>query len=181
MGEDHALVATLLTNLASAASMADEDELALRHAEAALRIYERTHGADHHDTAYARNHYANALLALDRNDEARGEYARALAAQEKELDPGHPHLASTLMGLASAETETGRAAEAIAHARRAIEIYDGVDNQMGQAEARFRLAAARYQTGARAEARALAEEALARPGVNDRLRGLISRWLADHP
>ena len=64
------------------------------------------------------------LMALGRPHEAEAYYRRALALQEKGLEPGHPYLAYTLTSLAEVERSMKRPGAAAALLERALTIRE---------------------------------------------------------
>ena len=113
--EDEAAWAPILKAL----GRLDEAEALLRHA---LPILERELGPDHPEVAGAWNNLGGTLADLD---EATAAYECALAAKERTLGPAHPALAITLNNLGVNARRRGRAEEAEAYYRRALEILEG--------------------------------------------------------
>ncbi len=109
----------LAVGLARAGRLAEAQEAA----EASLAIYVRHAKAPTPRTAEARDTLA-AILRM-RGDHAAAEtnYRQALATRERLLDPQHPELARTALGLGGLLHERGAADEAEPLLREAVAIY----------------------------------------------------------
>jgi tetratricopeptide (TPR) repeat protein len=90
----------------------------------ALAILPRTLGSEHPDVGVALRGLAEALIAQNRDAEARPLAERALELQRRKLRPGHPEIAATLAVLA---TLADRAAPGSGESlfRKALEIARG--------------------------------------------------------
>ena len=79
-------------------------------------------------------------------EEARGDYARALAIREKVLGPEHPEVAYALIRLGEVAMAAGEAGEAIGVLERALRIREASGRDpLNLAEARFALARALWE------------------------------------
>jgi tetratricopeptide (TPR) repeat protein len=83
---------------------------------------EKTVGAENPDTARARGNLASVLLDLGRLDEAKAEFASALALWEKTYGPDHPMIAMAATGLGTIHVKLGDPATGLTFCERAIKI-----------------------------------------------------------
>jgi tetratricopeptide (TPR) repeat protein len=106
-----------------AAASSGDDAVAVRHLERAVRLAaERL--PDTIDEANALDALAFHHLNHDRDRQAATLYVDVLAAYRARVGPDQPRVATTLHNLAVALWRGGRAAEAEARAREAVEIWD---------------------------------------------------------
>ncbi|MDX2088858.1 MAG: serine/threonine-protein kinase [Kofleriaceae bacterium] len=182
-GPEHPLVAMSENNLGITARGEGKFAEALRHHQRALEIRERTLGAEHPKVALTLNHLGDSLLRAGDAGEALQRHAQALAIQARSLRADHPERVHSLRGQAAALLALDRPADALAAARRALDL--GAAQRIAPvelAETRFVLAGVMWATGDRAgaimEARA-AEGALAGAGALAS-HAEVSTWLRSH-
>lgn len=103
----------LCNSLGAAHDQLGHDEAALEHYRCALDIHTDKDGADHPNTASARNNIARVLGRLGRYDEAREELERVLEIRIARQGADHPAVAEPLTSLASLAFAQGDATRAI--------------------------------------------------------------------
>ena len=130
---------------------------------------------------YLQVNLGDALLRQDRHAEARAAYEAALARIEVLLGPEHPHLHGALLGLGESLVRTEQPALAEPILQRALGLVDGVDPP-SRGATRFALAQAKWATGDRDGAHALARQALVDyEGAPPHDRDRVEAWLRSHP
>jgi tetratricopeptide (TPR) repeat protein len=97
---------------------------ALKVAEEALAVAEKTFGPEHPNVARSLHNKAILLLAQGRLAEAEPLFKRTLTIYENTLDPAHPVLVTPLHNLAFLYARQGRYAEAETHVKRALAIQE---------------------------------------------------------
>jgi tetratricopeptide (TPR) repeat protein len=127
---------------------------------------------------------ADCLASLDRLDEARRTYERALAVLEKALGANDMELAGPLAGLGAIELELKHTSAAVVALDKAVALLDDTDTSVDASGIRFDLARALWDSGRdRSRARKLAERAehdLSASQDENRLRLLpdVATWLS---
>lgn len=123
LGTDHPDVARNLRNLASCryrvGNYVDAEQLYRR----SLSIMKKRLGPDNPSVAVTLNNLATVLKTLGNYGEAEIHYRRCLVILEQRLGPEHPDVAQSLMNLGTVFYETGRTPSAILCAKRAINIF----------------------------------------------------------
>lgn len=150
-----------LSNLALAVRRSGEPREALALYQRARAIGEAELGADHIYVARIVGNIATTHSALGETEQALRYYERALASHQAQRSVS-PDIAYVLSGLGLLLLKENRPADAVPHLRRAIEVR--LVNEIGPlylGYSRFDLARALRDTGEDAEARKLAEQALA--------------------
>jgi tetratricopeptide (TPR) repeat protein/tRNA A-37 threonylcarbamoyl transferase component Bud32 len=184
LGPDHDQVAFVLSGLALLLVEEHRPREALARAERALAIRRRLLGSAHPQVAYT-------LMILARVDSELGRFTRALAhAQEavrilqNTIDERSPQLTHALVEVGRAQLGLHAAHNALPILKRAVELRrDGDAAPSEMAEAEFLLARALWETGERARAHELADQALARlesskTGHAKDLGDAVRAWLA---
>ncbi len=180
-GADSPTMGTLYLNYGDCLLEWGKLDRAQAQLERGRRILEATYGPEHEATGVALEVKGWLLLRQGRHESALPLFERALEVRRKH-GADRPSMARTFAALARVQLELGRSAEALANARRSVELLGrGKVPAAIQAEARYALALAIWQTGGdRTEARALAESAArafedaARPARAKE----VSAWLA---
>ncbi len=164
----------------------DEPALSAEHHEKAEQIFRKLYGDDHPKVSIPLSNRANALMDLERYDEALALHREALRIKEAKLGPDHPDLAYTLTGTAELLLAMGRPAEAIALAERAIAVRETTEQRSGlMGTAYFTAARARWDADQdRERALELAQKAYrayasSNTGNPDATQEKIVVWLAE--
>ena len=150
-----------LANLALALRRSGEPRQALALNQRARTIAEAALGADDIYVARIVGNIATTYAALGETAQALQYYERALASHRAQPSVS-PDIAYVLSGLGLLLLKENRPADAVPHLRRAVEVR--IANETGPLHvgySRFDLARALRGTGEDAEARTLAEQALA--------------------
>jgi tetratricopeptide (TPR) repeat protein len=185
LGPHHPDIAAMSSNIGlSLAALGRYDE-ALVHHRRALAIAEHALAPDHSTIALLLVNLGDALVGHAELEAAGEAYQRALAIAEPATGPDHPMVAYALVGLAEVALAQHDPAAALPHAERAAAIRErGEVMPSERAQTRFLLARAlESDHGARARARALAEQArddyaAHRQGNEERLAEVLA-WLGD--
>ncbi len=141
-------------------------------------------GADHPaigDELFSR---AALLLETGRATEAHADFSRGLAIRTKSMGTDSYFLNEGLVGLGRALTAMRRPDEAVPHLERALASLENLGAPLQQAECRYALARALWDSDATARARAVslaagARDLYERRGRSDRVAE-IEQWLARH-
>jgi tetratricopeptide (TPR) repeat protein len=183
LGPEHPDVAAVLNSLGLTHQAAESYEEAKELFDRALAIWTDVLGPDHPAVAKRLNNLAGVRHATGAHDEAKRLWERALATWEAALGSDHPDVAIAHIGLANVALVQDRSADAVEHARRAVDIrLDAGEGAIELAEARFLLARALWDAGReRTRALVLAEQAQGayREGGRRRQRAAVEAWLAD--
>jgi len=157
---DSPRLANPLTNLMMIYAKDKRFDAALRAGERALKIREATLGPDHPTTALSLNNLGIVWLESGQPARALELHQRALAIREAKLGPDHPEVARSLTNLAETHVRAGRPALALPLVERArqIRVKAKVAPQ-DLAYTHYIKAMVLAATGARDEARVLADEA----------------------
>lgn len=102
-------------------------EAALSDAVEAQSLLEDAHGRAHTLVESTINNQANALMRLERFEEAEAKHREALELQQELFGIGHPKTATVWLNLGSGLAEAGNLGEAIESFRHAERIYRDVD------------------------------------------------------
>lgn len=121
-GPEHPMVATILNNLASAASEANDKEATAGYLRRALAISERTAGPDSAVTALVLNNLGSVELRRGHLDEAQALLERAMAIRVHVLGPENGLVASTAVNLGDVRWHQGRYDAALELMRHALAI-----------------------------------------------------------
>ena len=113
-----------LTSRVAASNEARRYAEAIAPAREASAALDDLFGPDHRSAINGRNTVATILARLGEFAEARTLYERVLADYERTLGPADPHVAQTLMNLASAEASAGDFAAARPHVERALALRE---------------------------------------------------------
>ncbi|MEM6990824.1 MAG: tetratricopeptide repeat protein [Myxococcota bacterium] len=187
-GPEHPAVAKTLTNLGNAYYRLHDYSESLVHAERALAMKRKIHGAGQ-NLAYSLNNVAMVLLALDRYDEAATRYAEAIEILSITAGSEHPALAKAHEGLGEVLYKQGKLGEATENLRRAVQLEKLAETPVAsQVVPTFLLARALWDGGETTEARTLATQAnewatAAQAGdfQMQRLAAETAAWLTAHP
>ncbi|HEV8578444.1 MAG TPA: serine/threonine-protein kinase [Thermoanaerobaculia bacterium] len=147
-GPNHWLTAGAYGNLATAYQNLGRLAEALRYNQQALASFEACCGGPESQyTATVLVNMGEVLRLQKKSDESLATCRKALAIQEKVLGPEHPDLSFSLVGVAKALLDLGRAKEAVPAAERAVALLEGkpLDPRFLQ-EARFTLAQALWSS-----------------------------------
>ena len=121
-GPDHPVVATILNNLASAVSEANDKEATAGYLRRALAITERTAGPESVATALILNNLGGTELRRGHLDEAQALLERAMAIRVHTLGPEHGLVASAAINLGDVRLHQGRYDAALELMQRALAI-----------------------------------------------------------
>ncbi len=180
LGPEHPDLAESLDALSALWERRDP-ERAVVFGERALRIYsEKSPGSVR--WALAHNNLAESLRRLGRHDEALGHLREALAAMEERQEPEGMLIAVLLDSLGKLYLDQGRPSQALPPLERAVTVCDKAAPPRWQADARFVLARALWESGHGERALRLAREARARLlslGEQDKAAlAEVEAWLA---
>jgi tetratricopeptide (TPR) repeat protein len=126
LGDDWHMKVNLLSTLAVLHMRKGSYDDALAAAREGRTLAEQHEpGTDRPKTGYALAVEASVLATMGRSREAVEAYRKALPYKEA-LGARHIDLANTLVNLAGAELDLGRADDAAAHARRALDIEEAI-------------------------------------------------------
>ena len=182
---DHPDIAITMTNLAALAYRQQRYQEAIDISRRVIAIRKRALGPGSTKIAASLNNLALSLMSLKRYDEAFAAYREAVDIYDAAHPEGHPEEPLMLTGLGEIELLRGhpeRAIPALARAEK-IAMATGGD-PYALAETRFLWARASWETGERARARELAEQAAAvlreAPEGERRHLAEIERWLTEH-
>jgi tetratricopeptide (TPR) repeat protein len=185
-GADHPNVGLLHQNIGGMLRLAGDLPQARAELDQGLAILEAKLGPEHPQLGAARTMSGD--VALDQGDLARArvDYTAADELRRKALGEDHPDRALALLGLGKLELAEGKPAAAAAALERALALMAAsTPDPVDAAEVRAALARARWDTGDRAGARALAEAARAgfvEGGATARRQlAALEAWLAAHP
>jgi len=126
-GPWHDVVATTLSQLARVDAALGDFAVARKEQARAVTIQERVGGPNHPYVAMALMDLAEVYRQAGAPVQALPLLDRALAIRRRSLGPNHRDVAWTLSDLALTLTQTGRTTQAQMAARRAVEIWEGLD------------------------------------------------------
>jgi tetratricopeptide (TPR) repeat protein len=182
-GRDHPDVALSLNSLADLHARQGDLAAAIEETDRARAILDRTHGPGSLMSARGFMNRCEYLNGLGRHAEALESCQTAFPTVEATLGPNHAWVGHTLTSMGNALVGLGRAKDALPALRRALDIREHESRLELQAEARFALARALWQTGDHAAGRAAAETAraeYAKVAKAKRERDTIDAWLVAH-
>ncbi|MBS1872107.1 MAG: tetratricopeptide repeat protein [Acidobacteria bacterium] len=162
-GERHETVATLYHNIGGLEHARECYAAAEEPSRKAWEIRGALLGEEHLNAQADAVAYAAVLDGLDRFDESRPIYERALAIYERVLGPEHYEVAATLHNLSVLEQAQGDVERGVALCRRSLELKRKLlgDDHPDTALTLMNLGAMLLDQGQRDEARPLCESALA--------------------
>jgi serine/threonine protein kinase/Tfp pilus assembly protein PilF len=185
-GETHPNVAACLINLGVVYDRQGDNEAARGANERAIAIFEQS-APDSPDMAIPMVNLGYNLLDAGEREQALAWFERARDQLERTAGPEHFRMIEALAGLASAQLELQRSAEAIATAERGLAIAESSESHqpIRRAGLEFVLARALVEgAGDRRRARTLAERARAAfaeaGGGSAEQREQVETWLREH-
>jgi tetratricopeptide (TPR) repeat protein len=185
LGSDHVDVAASLNNLAMVLLDLGQPLKALSYADRAVEIA-RSWAASSFVAMFVESR-SDALLALNRVDEAEGGYRESLQLVEK-LASSNGLLseagAESVRGIGRVKVRRGQPKEALPYFERALRLQRNGDSRFQIADTKFDLARAR-DTVAPGDVRALslardAESTYSGAPAFDRKRAEVAAWIAAH-
>jgi tetratricopeptide (TPR) repeat protein len=183
LGAAHSAVALAAFNLGSLFANQGRYGEARPHIERAIAISEKALGADHPSIADMHDGLGLVLRKTGRPREALVEYQRALAIREAK-EGESTSMAVSLTGIGVAQLELGVDARTALERARRLEANSDDVAPGDRADTAFALARLRAKSGARDEARALAEEAVAgfvaAGPLFRRDAATVKAWIAAH-
>jgi tetratricopeptide (TPR) repeat protein len=182
---DHHDIAISLTSLSAIREDAGDVPGALQAAEQAVELGARAYGRRSPSMAQFLSNRGELLSRVGRKAEAERDLRDAIAGWSTALGPSHPFVAYAETALGKLLVDVGRTKEAVPILERAQAIREKSEPKPDLvAETRFALAHARWETGERAAAIALASSARElyrkQPSQANNVSE-VSAWLDAHP
>ncbi len=180
-GPEHINAASIQQNIGSVLQELGRRDEALAQLQRAREIREKALGPVHPEVASLRANIGALRGELGDTATAEAELGRSIVDLEAALGPAHPDLGDPLLWLAELLLRTGRGAEAVAPAERALALRRAATTRAkDRAVACFVLARALLAAhGDRDRATALAREARDAHAPGE-ARKEVERWLARH-
>ena len=149
-------MATLYSNACSDLNATEQYGPALAYCRAAVEKALQVQGPDGIDLAYASTNEGDALLGLQRPQEALPHYVRALRIHEKTGTEAEPNCVSALVGLSRVQMQTRQPLAAMASIERAFSLASKMDAaasdvRRDMADRGFELAQVLVRSGHRSE------------------------------
>ena len=184
-GAEHPEVAAVTGNLAELRAMQGDLERARELHARTLAILEKTQGPDSVQASASRANLAGVHYRLGELEASRAGYQQALDSVTATLGEDAPKAAYAHLGLARIARDQGRTAQAVTHARRAVEVRSSEAvpvEQRGLAHFELALSLEGHGDldGARAEAERAQQAYREAGGVASDDAAQVDEWLAAH-
>lgn len=186
-GSEHPHVAGVRGNLGNVLRAQGRLEEAENQFKAALEIMLELFEPNHPNVALTRANLATILGMRGQIAQSEAQWRAALEIWSESMGPDHVMTANALHGLGEALLKAGESRDALPHLEKALEIRSNNALPVGQlAETRFALGRALWASGKdRVQGVAMARAALreldgSTDVEDDKRRGEIERWLAEH-